>query len=72
MLISTAEQKWDINLKTVTYVPLYARPDSQLDAQSIMFMTENQRTSLNFGDLRQVHKFQHAITEYKVYDYYDK
>jgi hypothetical protein len=66
------EQKWDLNLLTVAMIPLYARPDSQLNSLNIMFKTENQKTSLSFGELKQVHKFQHILTDYKVYDYYEK
>ncbi len=72
MLSCNAEQTWDIDLRTFSLIPLYAKPSSDPDALNIMFRTENKTTSLRFGDLKQVHKFQHALTGYKIFGYYDQ
>lgn len=66
------EFKMEIDLKTVTFTPLYAVPSSRPKALEVMIASPTADIQPNFIEPKHIFRLQHLLTGYKVYERYDQ
>jgi hypothetical protein len=64
--------KLDIDLKTIKLTLIYATPSSRLKSLEVLIYSANTRTNPTFQELKHVHRLQHLLTGYQVYERYDQ
>ncbi len=66
------EFKMDIDVKTVSFTPLYAIPSSRPKALEVIIASTTADITPTFLELKHILRLQHLITGYKVYERYDQ
>ena len=64
--------KLDIDLKTVKLTPIYATPSSRPKSLEVLIYSASTRTNPTFQELKHIHRLQHLLTGYQVYERYDQ
>jgi hypothetical protein len=66
------ELKMEIDLKTVTFNPLYAIPSSRPKALEVVIASPTADIQPSFLEPKHILRLQHLLTGYKVYERYDQ
>ncbi|PVH72776.1 hypothetical protein DL98DRAFT_595662 [Cadophora sp. DSE1049] len=66
------EYKMEIDLKTVNLTPIYATPSSRPKSMEVQITSSSAKTNPTFQEHKQMLRFQHLLTGYKVYERYDQ
>jgi hypothetical protein len=66
------EFKMEIDLKTVTFTPLYAVPSSRPKALEVVIASPTADIQPTFIEPKHILRLQHLLTGYKVYERYDQ
>lgn len=66
------EQKMEIDLKTVNFMPLYAIPSSRSKALEVVVASPTADLTPTFLEPKHIFSLQHLLTGYKVYGRYDQ
>ncbi|KAL5330933.1 hypothetical protein ACEPPN_000459 [Leptodophora sp. 'Broadleaf-Isolate-01'] len=66
------EYKMEIDLKTVNLTPIYATPSSRPKSMEVQIHSASAKTNPTFQEHKQMLRFQHLLTGYKVYERYDQ
>ena len=66
------EQKMEIDLKTVNFMPLYAIPSSRPKALEVKIASPTANIIPTFLEPKHIFSLQHLLTGYKVYGRYDQ
>ena len=64
--------KVDIDLKTVKLTPIYATPSSRPKSFEVLVHSASTQTNPSFRELKHIHRLQHLLTGYQVYERYDQ
>lgn len=67
-----ASLRFDIDLKTVSCIPIYALPSNTPVTPSVKVGDGSNYITLEFSNIKWLYRLQHFLTGYKVYDRYDK
>lgn len=62
----------DIDLKSFSFVPLYATPSSRPTALKIMFDSGSKRITPEFVEIKHIYHLQNILTGYQVFHRYDQ
>ncbi|KAL2065734.1 hypothetical protein VTL71DRAFT_3404 [Oculimacula yallundae] len=66
------EYKMEFDLKTVNFTPIYATPSSRPKCIEAQVATASAKINPTFQEHKQMLRFQHLLTGYKVYEKYDQ
>ncbi|KIM99882.1 hypothetical protein OIDMADRAFT_125583, partial [Oidiodendron maius Zn] len=64
--------KLEIDLKTVKFTPIYATPSSRPKTLEVLIHSASTRTNPTFQKLKHIHRLQHLLMGYQVFERYDQ